>query len=142
VDIGGVAAYRQRAGAQDQEAGEIEMKFTIAIEPGTKKTAFGIAVPDLPGCFNAGDTVAMLCGAGQRTLSRHRLFMRRNQGVWSAANAAGPCSLWSNQRISSFQIAEAREVTIRAQQLAHAVLNTQCCDPSIVYARPEDFASL
>jgi predicted RNase H-like HicB family nuclease len=33
------------------------MKFTIAIEPGTKKTAFGVAVPDLPGCFSAGDTV-------------------------------------------------------------------------------------
>lgn len=33
------------------------MKFTIAIEPGTKKTAFGVVVPDLPGCFSAGDTV-------------------------------------------------------------------------------------
>jgi predicted RNase H-like HicB family nuclease len=33
------------------------MKFTIAIEAGTKKTAFGVVVPDLPGCFSAGDTV-------------------------------------------------------------------------------------
>jgi predicted RNase H-like HicB family nuclease len=33
------------------------MKFTIAIEPGTKRSAFGVAVPDLPGCFSAGDTV-------------------------------------------------------------------------------------
>ena len=33
------------------------MKFTIAIEPGTKTTAFGVVVPDLPGCFSAGDTV-------------------------------------------------------------------------------------
>ena len=33
------------------------MKFTIAIEPGTRKTAFGVVVPDLPGCFSAGDTV-------------------------------------------------------------------------------------
>ena len=32
------------------------MKFTIAIEPGTKDTAFGVVVPDLPGCFSAGDT--------------------------------------------------------------------------------------
>lgn len=32
------------------------MKFTIAIEPGTKKEAFGVVVPDLPGCFSAGDT--------------------------------------------------------------------------------------
>jgi predicted RNase H-like HicB family nuclease len=33
------------------------MKFAIAIEAGTKKTAFGVVVPDLPGCFSAGDTV-------------------------------------------------------------------------------------
>jgi predicted RNase H-like HicB family nuclease len=33
------------------------MKFIIAIEAGTKKTAFGVVVPDLPGCFSAGDTV-------------------------------------------------------------------------------------
>lgn len=33
------------------------MKFLIAIEPGTERTAFGVAVPDLPGCFSAGDTL-------------------------------------------------------------------------------------
>lgn len=33
------------------------MKYAIAIEPGTKTTAWGVAVPDLPGCFSAGDTL-------------------------------------------------------------------------------------
>lgn len=33
------------------------MKFLIAIEPGTATTAYGVAVPDLPGCFSAGDTL-------------------------------------------------------------------------------------
>lgn len=33
------------------------MKFAIAIEPGTKEAAFGVVVPDLPGCFSAGDTI-------------------------------------------------------------------------------------
>jgi predicted RNase H-like HicB family nuclease len=33
------------------------MKFTIAIEPGSSQRAFGVAVPDLPGCFSAGDTL-------------------------------------------------------------------------------------
>lgn len=33
------------------------MKFIIAIEPGTDMTAFGVVVPDLPGCFSAGDTL-------------------------------------------------------------------------------------
>ncbi len=33
------------------------MKFILAIEPGTDVTAFGVVVPDLPGCFSAGDTL-------------------------------------------------------------------------------------
>ena len=33
------------------------MKFLIAIEPGDETTAFGVVVPDLPGCFSAGDTL-------------------------------------------------------------------------------------
>jgi predicted RNase H-like HicB family nuclease len=33
------------------------MRYPIAIEPGDAKTAFGVAVPDLPGCFSAGDTL-------------------------------------------------------------------------------------
>lgn len=33
------------------------MKFVIAIEPGNKRTAHGVAVPDLPGCFSAGDSI-------------------------------------------------------------------------------------
>jgi predicted RNase H-like HicB family nuclease len=33
------------------------MRFPVAIELGTETTAFGIVVPDLPGCFSAGDTL-------------------------------------------------------------------------------------
>ena len=33
------------------------MKFFIAIETGTDTTAYGVVVPDLPGCFSAGDTL-------------------------------------------------------------------------------------
>jgi predicted RNase H-like HicB family nuclease len=33
------------------------MRYPIAIEPGTDATAFGVIVPDLPGCFSAGDTL-------------------------------------------------------------------------------------
>ena len=33
------------------------MKFIIAIEPGTKRSAHNVAVPELPGCFSAGDSV-------------------------------------------------------------------------------------
>ena len=33
------------------------MRYPIAIEPGTDETAFGVIVPDLPGCFSAGDNL-------------------------------------------------------------------------------------
>lgn len=33
------------------------MRYPIAIEPGTDATAWGVVVPDLPGCFSAGGTL-------------------------------------------------------------------------------------
>jgi predicted RNase H-like HicB family nuclease len=32
------------------------MKYPIAIEAGDNKTAWGVVVPDLPGCFSAADS--------------------------------------------------------------------------------------
>jgi len=33
------------------------MRYPIAIEPGDDDHAFGVVVPDLPGCFSAGGTL-------------------------------------------------------------------------------------
>jgi predicted RNase H-like HicB family nuclease len=33
------------------------MRYPILIEPGDDTHAFGVTVPDLPGCFSAGDTL-------------------------------------------------------------------------------------
>lgn len=33
------------------------MLYPVLIEDGTEETAFGVVVPDLPGCFPAGDTL-------------------------------------------------------------------------------------
>ena len=33
------------------------MRYPIAIEPGDDSSAWGVVVPDLPGCFSAGDTM-------------------------------------------------------------------------------------
>ncbi len=33
------------------------MRYPIAIEPGDEHHAYGVVVPDLPGCFSAGDTL-------------------------------------------------------------------------------------
>jgi predicted RNase H-like HicB family nuclease len=35
----------------------MDMRYAVAIEPATKGTCYGVAVPDLPGCFSAGDTL-------------------------------------------------------------------------------------
>lgn len=35
----------------------MKLKYPIVIEPGDDTTAFGVVVPDLPGCFSAGDTL-------------------------------------------------------------------------------------
>lgn len=47
------------------------MKFSIAIEPGTRKSAFGIAVPDIPGCFSAGDTVEEAFDNAREAIEAH-----------------------------------------------------------------------
>ena len=33
------------------------MRYPIAIEPRTDQSAYGVVIPDLPGCFSAGDTL-------------------------------------------------------------------------------------
>lgn len=33
------------------------MRYPIVIEPGSDTAAWGVVVPDLPGCFSAGDTL-------------------------------------------------------------------------------------
>ena len=33
------------------------MRYPIAIEIGTEAAAYGVVVPDLPGCFSAGDSL-------------------------------------------------------------------------------------
>jgi predicted RNase H-like HicB family nuclease len=45
-------ASRERGMAQ----GEL-MPYPVAIEPGNDTTAWDVVVPDLPGCFSAGDTL-------------------------------------------------------------------------------------
>ena len=47
------------------------MKFAIAIEPGTRKTAYGVAVPDIPGCFSAGDTIEEAFDNAREAIEAH-----------------------------------------------------------------------
>ena len=47
------------------------MKFIVAIEPATKKSAFGVVVPDLPGCFSAGETLDEAIQNAQEAIGLH-----------------------------------------------------------------------
>ena len=47
------------------------MKFIIAIEPGTESTAWGVSVPDLPGCFSAGDSLDEAMENAQQAIDHH-----------------------------------------------------------------------
>jgi predicted RNase H-like HicB family nuclease len=47
------------------------MKFIIAIEPGTDTSAWGVAVPDLPGCFSAGDTLDEAMANARQAIDQH-----------------------------------------------------------------------
>ncbi len=35
----------------------VPLHYPVAIEPGSAKAVWGVVVPDLPGCFSAGDTL-------------------------------------------------------------------------------------
>ena len=64
------------------------MKFTIAIEPGTRKTAFGVVVPDLPGCFSAGDTVEEAFDNVREAIEAHCELLAERMGELPAGGDA------------------------------------------------------
>lgn len=51
------------------------MKFPIAIEKGTEETAYGVVVPDLPGCFSAGDTAEEAFDNAREAIEAHCEFL-------------------------------------------------------------------
>ncbi|HHB2265040.1 MULTISPECIES: type II toxin-antitoxin system HicB family antitoxin [Acinetobacter calcoaceticus/baumannii complex] len=47
------------------------MLYPIAIERGTDTEAFGVTVPDIPGCFSAGDTLGEAIENVKEAISGH-----------------------------------------------------------------------
>jgi predicted RNase H-like HicB family nuclease len=45
------------------------MHYPVAIEPGTDTEAFGVVVPDLPGCFSAGDSLEEALAQAQEAMA-------------------------------------------------------------------------
>lgn len=58
------------------------MRYAVAIEKGSKKRAYGVVVPDLPGCFSAGDTMdEALTNAKEAILLHIEGLMEDGKGV-------------------------------------------------------------
>jgi len=47
------------------------MFYPIAIEAGDDQHAYGVIVPDLPGCFSAGDTLDEAISAAKEAITGH-----------------------------------------------------------------------
>jgi len=45
------------------------MRYPVAIELGDENTAYGVVVPDLPGCFSAGDTLDEALSAAEEAVA-------------------------------------------------------------------------
>lgn len=45
------------------------MRYPVAIEIGTATSAYGVSVPDLPGCFSAGDDLDEAMGNAETAIS-------------------------------------------------------------------------
>ncbi|KAF0203340.1 MAG: hypothetical protein FD173_1811 [Gallionellaceae bacterium] len=48
-----------------------KLTYAIAIEPGDDQHAFGVVVPDLPGCFSAGDTFEEAYANARQAIEAH-----------------------------------------------------------------------
>lgn len=51
------------------------MFYPIAIEAGDETTAYGVTVPDLPGCFSAGDTLEDAVKNAKEAITGHLELM-------------------------------------------------------------------
>lgn len=58
----------------------IGMKFLIAIEPATADTAWGVVVPDLPGCYSAGDTLEEAFDNAREAIEAHCAVLAEDGG--------------------------------------------------------------
>lgn len=47
------------------------MRYPVAIESGDARHAYGVVVPDLPGCFSAGDTIDEALANAQEAILLH-----------------------------------------------------------------------
>ncbi|GHD80986.1 type II toxin-antitoxin system HicB family antitoxin [Vogesella fluminis] len=66
--------------------------FSVAIESGDEQHAFGVIVPDLPGCFSAGDTYDEALANAREAVSLHWQGLLDEDPLFAPATA--PLEQW------------------------------------------------
>lgn len=74
------------------------MRYPIAIEYGDDRHAYGVVVPDLPGCFSAGDTLDEAIANAEEAML---LFLE--DMVDAGTNPPGPSKLETLRRRRQFR---------------------------------------
>jgi len=74
------------------------MRYPIAIEVGDKPHAYGVVVPDLPGCFSAGDSLEEALSNAQEAMLLHLEGLLDDQKA-----VPNPSALASLQRKRDFK---------------------------------------
>ncbi|WP_396614979.1 type II toxin-antitoxin system HicB family antitoxin [Lysobacter soli] len=69
------------------------MHYPIAIEHGDETHAFGVVVPDLPGCFSAGDTLEEAIINAAEAIS---LWLEDALDLTQTIPAPSPVDRWAN----------------------------------------------
>jgi predicted RNase H-like HicB family nuclease len=71
------------------------MRYPIAIEPGDARHAFGVVVPDLPGCFSAGDTLDEAIANAEEAILLH---LEEDIEAGKAPPAPSTVAAWSKRK--------------------------------------------
>jgi predicted RNase H-like HicB family nuclease len=65
------------------------MLYPIAIEAGDEQHAYGVTVPDLPGCFSAGDTMEEAIANAKEAITGHIELLVEIGGDIPAVSSVG-----------------------------------------------------
>lgn len=65
------------------------MYYSVAVEKGDENNAFGVTVPDIPGCFSAGDTFEEALQNVKEAIAGHlELLAEAGEDIPLASNAS------------------------------------------------------
>ena len=113
------------------------MKFLIAIEPGTVTTAYGVVVPDLPGCFSAGDTLEEAFDNAREAIDAHcEVLAEDGQDVPLPAAMAPPQQIFLNRSRSKVGAPSKRRPQGFSMLLSQAVIPLKPKPCSMISPKP------